>query len=851
MIFAVAAAKEDVGMSKANSSPRETINFNREWKFRLGDHDGAENPAFDDANWDWTHLPHSFSMPYFLSKDFYVGYGWYRKSFELPESWKGKRVKIEFEGAFQVLELFVNGKPAGKHEGGYTGFEFDITDFLVPGKNVVAARVNNIWNPRLAPRSGEHVFSGGIYRDVWLRAVDPVHVAWYGTFVTTPDLSEKSGKVRIAVEVENQSGKARRIELSTEIFDPSGKKLARTTGSYSIPADSAKEFVQTTHAIPSPKLWSPDSPVLHRAVTTIREDGRILDRFVTTFGFRWVEWTADKGFFLNGKPLYLRGANVHQDRAGWGDAAANSAFERDVLMVKAVGWNIIRGSHYPHDPAFAEACDRNGILFWSENCFWGTGSFSRRAPGTHWSNAPAYPENPDDAPEFDESVRRALKEMIRVHRNHPSIVVWSLCNEVFFSKPESMPRVREFLKELTAYAHELDPSRKVAVGGAQRGEVDHCADIAGYNGDGARLAEYQNPGIPNIVSEYGSYIAVRPGDYAPKHTDGICGRQVHPWRSGEILWCGFDHGSTGGTFGWMGAADYFRIPKRQYVWYLVNYAGAPEPEWPGNEPAASLRLTADSNVIAPADGTSDVHLLVEVLDAKGKPTSQCPETTLTILSGPGEFPTGRKIVFTPDGDIAIREGKCAIEMRAHYAGKTVVEATSPGLKPARVEIVSRKAPKYSKKTADRIADRPYRRFTPEKAQSFAAGVNMALDKPTGSSGDAEGRSGTCAVDGKPETFWQADRAGKGTWFFFTPERIVEMKTLTLDFPEAIGDVYSIQTSMDKTNWKTLPATKKQGVAKRHVLKFPQGEKALFVRILFDRLPSGASAKISEIDMEVY
>lgn len=838
---------------EAEPSPRETVNFNREWKFRLGDCAGAERPGFDDASWEWTHLPHSFSMPYFLAKDFYSGCGWYRKTFVLPENWEGRRIKLEFEGAFQVLELFVNGKPAGRHEGGYVGFEFDITDFLRPGENVVAARVNNIWNPRLAPRSGEHVFSGGIYRDVLLHAVDPVHVAWYGTFVTTPELSEESGRVRIAVETENQSGAEAEIELTTEIFDPVGKRVAETRGVFRIPAGETRESVQLTDPIPRPMLWSPDAPNLYSAVSTLRDkrSGRIRDRYVTEFGFRWVEWTADKGFFLNGKPLYLRGANVHQDRAGWGDAAANSAFERDVRMMKAAGWNIIRGSHYPHDPAFSEACDRIGMMFWSENCFWGTGSFSRRAPGTHWSNAPAYPENPEDAPEFEESVRRSLESMIRIHRNHPSIVVWSLCNEVFFSRPESMPRVREFLRELTAYAHELDPSRKVAVGGAQRGEVDRCADIAGYNGDGARLAEYQNPGVPNIVSEYGSAIAVRPGDYAPKHTDGICGRQVHPWRSGEILWCGIDHGSTGGSFGWMGAVDYFRIPKRQYLWYRTNYAGAPEPEWPGDRPAAELKLTADSSRIAPADGTSDVHLLVTVLDAEGKRTSQCPEVRLAVLSGPGEFPTGRSIAFSPGSDIAIREGQCAIELRAHYAGTTVVEATSPGLKSSRVEIVSSGAPEYSPEKAKTIVDRPYVRFTPDKAEAFGAGANMALDKPTRSSGDAPGHSGILAVDGKRETYWQADRAGKGVWFSFTPERIVELRKLTIDFPEAFGNACSVEASMDGFEWRTLSNAEAGTPEKTRVLAFPRGEKALHVRILFDRLPDGACAKISEIGLEVW
>jgi beta-galactosidase len=157
---------------------RHNQNFNRSWKFHLGDVAGAEATKFDDASWEHTNLPHSFSIPYFGTEKFYVGYGWYRNTIEVPAAWAGKRVNIEFDGAFQVTELFVNGQRAGEHKGGYTGFTFDITNALKPGSNVVAVRVNNFWNPRIAPRAGEHVFSGGIYRNVRIVVTDPLHVAW-------------------------------------------------------------------------------------------------------------------------------------------------------------------------------------------------------------------------------------------------------------------------------------------------------------------------------------------------------------------------------------------------------------------------------------------------------------------------------------------------------------------------------------------------------------------------------------------------------------------------------------------------------------------------------------------------
>src|SRR6185437_4652940 len=187
----------------AGTDLRQTINFNREWKFQLGDVAGAEATMFDDARWNDADLPHSFSMPYFAADRFYVGYGWYRKHLDIPTDWTGKRVFLEFDGVFQVAEVFVNGQRIGEHQGGYTGFTFDITGALQPRNNVVAVRVNNIWNARLAPRAGEHTFSGGIYRDVRLVVTAPLHVAWYGTFVTTPQVSKHSGMVNVKTELVN------------------------------------------------------------------------------------------------------------------------------------------------------------------------------------------------------------------------------------------------------------------------------------------------------------------------------------------------------------------------------------------------------------------------------------------------------------------------------------------------------------------------------------------------------------------------------------------------------------------------------------------------------------------------
>jgi beta-galactosidase len=372
---------------------RQTLNFNREWAFHLGDVPGADAAAFDDAKWDAANLPHSFSLPYFAANDkFYTGYGWYRKPFDAPGDWAGKRIHVEFDGVFQVAEVFVNGQRVGEHRGGYTGFTFDITDVVKPGDNVLAVRVNNLWDAQLAPRAGEHHFSGGIYRNVRLVVTAPLHVAWYGTCVTTPQVSKESATVNVKTEVVNATGITKSATVRTRVLDAKGKRVAEMASTQTVAANSTVVFDQTSTAISKPKLWSPEAPNLYSVQTTVLDVGNPVDDFKSPLGFRWFKWTADQGFFLNGKHRYFKGANVHQDHAGWGDAVTDNAFFRDVQMVKDAGMDFIRGSHYPHAPAFSKSCDELGMLFWSENAFWGIGGFK----GDGWWNCSAYPTNPAD-----------------------------------------------------------------------------------------------------------------------------------------------------------------------------------------------------------------------------------------------------------------------------------------------------------------------------------------------------------------------------------------------------------------------------------------------------------------------
>jgi hypothetical protein len=766
-------------------TPRQRENFNAGWRFYLGDAPGAQRPDFDDTHWQSIGLPHSFSIPYFQSSSFYVGYGWYRKTLNLARLPAQRQVFLEFEGAFQDAEIFVNGIALARHRGGYTGFPVNLTRALREGSNTIAVRVNNKWDPTLAPRAGEHFFSGGLYRDVWLVQTDAVHVPWTGTYLTTPNLSEEKGQVKLETEVRNDGRKAQLVEVLTDLYDDKGRKVATLP-----PAKVRVAPGQTVNArqqsgwIARPALWSPDTPRLYRAHTRLRTDGRLRDAYDTRFGFRWFAWTADKGFFLNGRHHYFRGANVHQDQAGWGDAVTNRAIERDIAQIKEAGFDFIRGSHYPHDPHFAATTDRLGMLFLSEAPFWGTASFNNP-----WSSS-AYPTDPAHRPAFDASVKQQLSEMIRIHRNHPSIVAWSMCNEVFFTTPETLPEAKRLLKEMVDLTHQLDPTRPAAVSGVQRGDLDRLGDIAGYNGDGAAL--FSNPGVPNFVAEYGTNNADRPGKYEAgwgdlERTPGaVAGKPEtwrQPWRSGEAIWAGFDHGTIAGRhFGSMGMIDYARLPKRTWYWYRNAYRDIAPPQWPQAGQAAGLRLSASAPSIERTDGTDDVQIVVTVVDADGRALSNSPPVSLRIESGPGELPTGRQIDFAPGADIPIRDGQAAIAMRSWQSGVSRLRASSPGLRDATLEIPTRSGPAFVAGVTPVAPDRPYRPSTPDPLP-FDQEKIFGSDTPTGASTSAPNHQSRLANDGDPASYWAPAPDDAEPWVLLDLERIVTVNRLNISLRE--------------------------------------------------------------------
>jgi beta-galactosidase len=834
----------------ASSPSRQVVPFDPGWRFHLGDAVGAQQSAYDDSKWQAVGLPHSFSIPYFGSSDFYVGYGWYRKHFLMTRGMIGKHFSLEFEGVFQDAQVFVNGKEVGTHKGGYTGFAIDATTSMTEGDNLIAVRVNNLWNPRIAPRAGEHVFSGGIYRDVQLVITDSLHVAWYGTFVTTPKISAQSATINVKTEVVNSSPVSKFATIEQSVLDPEGRIVATMQDRRSVAAGESITFDQTSGSVSSPKLWHPDHPFLYSVKTELLVDGRIVDDFKSTFGMRWFKWTADQGFFLNGEHFYLKGANVHQDHAGWGDAVTNAGFERDVSLIKQAGFSFIRGSHYPHDPAFVDACDQLGVMFWSENSFWGIGGFR---PDGYWDSS-AYPPNPEDQPAFDASVRQELQEMIRVHRNHPSLIAWSMDNEVFFSNPELIPKVKSFLTELVSYTHQLDPTRPAAVGGVQRpldqNRLDKLGDIAGYNGDGSTLTVFQDPGVPNLVTEYGSEAADRPGSYAPGWGDLARdhGEPVHPWRSGQAIWAGFDHGSIGGSsMGHMGLIDYFRIPKRSWYWYRDAYAHIPPPKWPEPGVPTQLKLEADKLQGIQTLGTDDVKLAVKVLDASGKQISNSPPIELTVVYGPGEFPTGSSIRFEHGTDIPISDGEASIELRSYYAGETKVRASSPGLKAAELDLSFDGPDRYIKGVTPPAIERQYvrydRKVRPNVPQRFGK------DNPTFASSALSDHVEGFAADGDRTTYWQPSSGDHSPVWTLDMERSATLSDVHVFFLEPVASRYTVEVSRDRKTWLQIAdLTKNDKRERQHDFVPPPGTKATYIRLRFIGNQLGSPPKLTEVEV---
>ena len=415
---------------------------------------GAEQFDYNDSSWARVWLPHtcdaSADNP-FVTSGHFRGIGWYRKNFEVPWEQGDRRFRLQFKGVFQVAEVWVNGQPAGQHVGGYTSFGFDVTESLVRGRqNLVAVKVDDVLNPFVAPAQETNVANyGGIYRTVSLQAMNSLHVRHNGVWVTVEG-NEKAPIVRVRTWVLNQSQSPRAVRLEHRVAGSDGEPGADLYASATVQPGEEKFFDQRTQVLTGPHFWSPDSPYLYQMVTTVWQGERDVDRCATRFGIRFLRHDTARGFVLNGLPINLHGVNRRQDYGFLGDAVPEAIAVRDVRLMKEMGVNFLRTSHYPQDPAVLEACDQLGILVWEE------------VPNikVHVYHPPEDGGEPVYTTRFPrplvDNIEQQLKEMVERDRNHPSIIIWGLADDL------SRYQYPEDFVELSNAAHALDPTRWTA-----------------------------------------------------------------------------------------------------------------------------------------------------------------------------------------------------------------------------------------------------------------------------------------------------------------------------------------------------------------------------------------------------
>jgi beta-galactosidase len=525
--------------------------FDDQWRFCLGDAANAEHLDYSDIHWRNVNLPHDWSIedmsgtqspfdPNAVSGESsgYTigGTGWYRKKFEVQAKDKGKRFIIIFDGVYCNSEVFINGKLLGRHPHGYTSFYFDLTENLnFGGSNVIAVKVYN------EGKNSRWYSGSGIYRHVWLHMVQPISVEQYGTFVSTKELSSNSATINVATIVANRTGVSKDVKLIVLMKDASGVQVGRKDISSNIGAGRNADL-SCDLIIKSPNLWSVDNPSLYISVSEVYVDGKLSDRTETHFGIRTLFFDAAKGFLLNGKSLKLKGGCVHHDNGPLGAKAFDRAEERRIEILKASGYNAIRTSHNPPSPAFLNACDKLGMLVINEAFdMWNT----KKTPMDYQLS-------------FNEWWQKDLDAMVLRDRNHPSVIMWSIGNEI----PDmDKPEVVAIAERLAARIRFWDTTRPVTAAVHQFNDINpfmETLDVVGYNYANNKY-KTDHEFMPNRVM-VGS-------ESFPLHAYNVWNDVLdNPYVIGDFVWTAFDYIGEA-SIGWRGFPS-----ENTYPWKLA-YCG--------------------------------------------------------------------------------------------------------------------------------------------------------------------------------------------------------------------------------------------------------------------------------------
>lgn len=586
---------------RALAQPTTVQSINTGWQFRQGDGTDFSQTPPPVTGWEAVSLPHTWNAQdaFDDTPGYYRGPGWYRKTLYVPARTAGQRVYLEFEGANQLAEVYVNGRKAGEHRGGYTAFRMPIEKLLKPDAaagNGVLVKVDNSYNADIAPLTADFTFYGGLYREAQLITAGPVHFdldnyASGGIFLTTPRVSDQAAEVVAKATLVNEGRAPRRVVLTQQLLDSAGRVVARRQSRLTLAA-GAPQTVAQTFRLARPRLWSPSRPYRYRLVSSIAEANTVLDEASNSLGLRWFRFDAAQGFFLNGQSLKLMGASRHQDYAGLGNAVPKALAVRDVELLKEMGGNFLRVVHYPQDPAVLEACDRLGILV------------SEEIPVVNQIT---------ESGAFFQNCKTMQTEMIRQGFNHPCVILWTYMNEVLLSirgvdmsdaKGQAyLGSVARLAQELDDLSHREDPARPtmLAMHGDfalyQKAGLTAIPQVIGWNlyngwysagfGGLDKFLDHHHEALPDkplIISEYGADADPRVHAQPPTRFDKTPeyavryhqyywqAIQARPFVAGAAVWNLANFGSEGRQeatphVNAKGLLTFDRQPKDDYLFY--------------------------------------------------------------------------------------------------------------------------------------------------------------------------------------------------------------------------------------------------------------------------------------------
>lgn len=567
------------------SAQRQQLLFNNDWKFHLGDAPGSQRPQAADKDWRALSLPHDWAIegPYseqWASATAFLpgGVGWYRKSFSVPAGFRNKKVFIYFDGVYKNSEVWLNGHSLGKRPSGFASFQYELTPYLsATGPNVLAVRVDH---PQVA--DSRWYTGSGIYRNVYLLATAPVHIRPWGVAFTTPTVSTSVATGRVAVTFTNASAKAAAVTVTSTLLDAKGQAVA--TAKQTVPAKPGADATATlTFPIKQPALWSVDHPNLYRLRTTLGMAGQPADEVTEEVGVRSIRFDANQGFFLNGENMKLKGLCIHDDAGALGVAVPPEVWERRLKLLKAGGCNSLRMSHNPHADYLYRLCDRLGFLVMDE-------AFDEWEHGKNkwvagWNVGTPAQFGPHEY--FKEWGERDLRDMVLRNRNRPSIIMWSIGNEIDYPNdpyshevlntgrnpqiygkgylPNHPPAAEmgPIAKRLAAVARQADSSRPITAalaGVVMSNYTDYPAalDLVGYNYQEFRYAEDHAKYPTRII--YGSENGMGRDAWAAVDSNAYV--------SAQYLWTGIDYLGEAGKW-----------PQRANGAGLLDMAGFPKPEY--------------------------------------------------------------------------------------------------------------------------------------------------------------------------------------------------------------------------------------------------------------------------------